>query len=128
MNRKRKYMVVYGLLYLDQRESIEYAEMQIAKLVADCPALVEQIAVVFDLVATRRQVRTGFAHELAGRILEYIDEHYPTIGLRVVGVTDSDLLRPGRDRMMRGSWRVDNVHQYLILGDEYDVYPHSEKE
>jgi hypothetical protein len=124
MHRKRKYMVVYGSLYLDQRESIEYAEMQIFNSISDCPALrLEEIAVVFDIVATRRQLRSGFAHNLANQVLEYIDEHYPTLGLRVVGITDDDCLRAGRDRMMRGSWRVDNVHQFLILGDEYDCEP-----
>jgi hypothetical protein len=114
MTHRPTFLVVYGSLYLDLRESIEYAEKQIAESIADCPALVEQISVVFDVISTNRQIRSGFAHEIGQAILNYIDDHYPTIGTRIVGITDDDALRPGRDCVLRGVRQVDNVHQFLL--------------
>jgi hypothetical protein len=123
MARRQKYLVVYGSLYLDQSESIEYAEMQVADVVANCPEVVENIYLVFDVIGTRRQVKSGFAHAIGREILVYVDRHYPSLGARVVGISDDDKLRAGRDRVLRGTRRVDNIHQYLLLGDDFDASP-----
>lgn len=123
LKRKPKVTIAYGSLYLDQGESIEYAELQIAETIANCTKLVEYIYLVFDIVATPRQVRSGFAHQTGVEIINYVDEHYPTLAARMLGITDNDRLRPGRDKVLRGSKQVDNIHQFLMLGDEYDIYP-----
>jgi hypothetical protein len=123
MKKKPHFLVVYGSLYLGQKESVEYAEKQIAEAIANCPALVEGISVVFDVVASVAQLRSGFAHRLGRDILGFVDDHYPTIGARIVGLTDDDRLRPGRDRVLRGNLHVDNVHQFLLKSDLRDIFP-----
>jgi hypothetical protein len=123
MRRKQKVIPVYGSLYMDLNESVEFAEMQIADIIADCPGRVEGIFLVFDIVATPYQLRRGGAHRMGRKILSYIDEHYPNLAARLVGITDNDYLRPARERMLRSSKRIDNVHQFIMFGDEYDVFP-----
>jgi hypothetical protein len=122
MNSKR-YFTYYASLFIKQSESIEFAELQIANLIANSPRRVEKIYLVFDVIASRRQVQSIYAHTIGLAILNFIDEHYPTLGARIVGITDNPRLRPGRDKVMRGSRRVDNAHQFLLLGDEHDYYP-----
>jgi hypothetical protein len=118
-----RYYTYYGTLLVAQSESYEFAEMQIASLISNSPRLVEDIFLVYDIVASARQVQSAFAHQVGSRILDYVDGHYPTLGARIVGITDNPRLRPGRDKVLRGSHRVDNAHQFLLLGDDDDVYP-----
>jgi hypothetical protein len=117
------YYTYYGTLWVAQSESYEFAEMQIASLISKSPRRIEDIFLVFDIVASARQVQNAFAHQVGSWILGYIDEHYPNLGARIVGITDNPRLRPGRDKVLRGSHRVDNAHQFLLLGDDDDVYP-----
>jgi hypothetical protein len=123
MRRTPKVTPVYGSLYMDLNESVEFAELQIADIIAECPGRVEGIFLVFDIVATPYQLRRAAAHRMGSKILNYIDEHYPTLAARLIGITDNDYLRPARERMLRRSKRIDNVHQFIMFGDEYDVFP-----
>lgn len=124
MNRNSaRYYPCYGSIFISQSESFEYAELQIASLIANSPRRVEEIYLVFDVVASPRQVHSVFAHQVGRAILQFIDVRYPNLGARIVGITDNPRLRPGRDKVLRGSRRVDNAHQYLLLGDDEDILP-----
>jgi hypothetical protein len=129
MNRyPHRYHTYYGSLFISQSESFEFAELQIADLIANSARRVEEIFLVFDVVASTRQVQGAFAHHVGLRILNYIDQNYPSLGARIVGITDNPRLRPGRDKVLRGSHRVDNAHQFLLLGDDGDIFPHAGRE
>lgn len=112
--------LTYGSLYLDQHESCEFAETQIDEClrmsIAQGAALAD-IAVAFDIVATRKQIRAGAAHRLARYLLQYMDQKYPTLHARFVGITDNDARRPGRDTVITQTLQaadIDNRHLFVV--------------
>jgi hypothetical protein len=108
---------VYGSLYADNAESWEFAETQIDDCIGKAQRPQPQIALLFDIVATPEQIANGDAHEIAQYILRYVDEQYPDLKLRTVGITDDDNRRPARDIVLTQTMQmddIDNVHLFVV--------------
>ena len=111
--------LIYGSLYLDEGESWEFAEKQVDECILNAKDLypMHRIGLAFDIVATPKQIARGEARRLAKHLLAYIDERYPRIRARFVGVTDDDRRRPGRDVVLLGTLSrdaIDNKHLFVF--------------
>jgi len=118
----------YGALYLNRRETLEDAIAQVEKILARLEKPHSQVTLFFDIIASRAQVKEGIAHQVGLAILEYVDEHYPNLAGRVVGITDTDRVRPCRDGGIQGNEQVDNLHQFFLHGNDLDNYPWQNQE
>jgi len=117
-----KFDAVYTALYLDTGESMEFLETQIAETIADSHKPVERIFLYCDIVGTRFQVEKGMATEIALQAIQYIDEHYPTLGDYRVGVTDNDNKRPCLEFITTGKDITDSTHRFFVgVAAEADV-------
>ena len=77
-----------------------------------------RIGLAFDVVATPAQIAQGEARRLARHLLTYLDERYPRLRARFVGVTDDDSRRPGRDLVLLGRLSHDDIDgQHLFVFD-----------
>lgn len=95
--------LAYGNLFMDSGEcSWEYAELQIDKVYKEAlkKAPAEEIIIAFDLTATKSQIDADVAEKMAQRIIKYIDEKYPEVGTRLIGITADDDKRPLRDLLI----------------------------
>ena len=111
--------LIYGSLYLDEDESWEFAEKQVDECIMNAKDLypMHRIGLAFDVVVTPAQIARGEARRLAKHLLAYIDERYPQIRARFVGVTDDDRRRPGRDVVLLGTLSrdaIDNKHLFVF--------------
>ncbi len=108
--------VAYVSLYMDAAESFEYAEMQVdgaIRQILQEGGDLSTTAVLCDVVATPEQIRGGAATNVARHILAYVDQNYPTLKTRIVGITDDDNRRLIRDLVLTGRLKktdIDGVH------------------
>jgi hypothetical protein len=84
-----------------------------------CPGyLSNRIGLAFDVVATPTQIAQGGALRLARHLLAYMDERYPRLHARFVGVTDDDSRRPGRGVVLLGRLSQEAIDgQHLFVFD-----------
>ena len=107
----------YGFLDLDQKEAIPYIKDQIDEGIFKTDSPLNQVGLVFDLIATPEQIQSGTAHRVAQLILDYVDQNYPGLLLRYLGITDDESRRPMRDILLTKQLQledVDNQHLFVI--------------
>jgi hypothetical protein len=110
-------VMAYGCLYLDKSESIEYAETQVAELIAATQRPLPEIALLFDVIGTPAQLVKGAARDLARHLINYVDAEHSGLHSRLVGVTADEHLRPARDGFVLRSldWTVlDSRRQFIV--------------
>ena len=90
-------VMAYGSLYLDQAESFEFAELQIAEIIEKAQRPLPEIALLFDVVGTPEQVARGSARNLARHLLTYAQGEHAGLHSCLMGVTAYDDTRPARD-------------------------------
>ena len=112
--------MVYSCLHLEKHESLQtmkaVIERAIEKPLYD-GLLLENLVSACDLIATADQISSGYAHQAADEIIQYIDRHYPDLRGRFVGISDNEHLRPMRDGLISGALAlgdVDKVHHFVI--------------
>ena len=109
--------MAYGSLYLDQLESAEYAETQVAEMIAAAKRPLPEIALLFDIVGTPAQVVKSAARDLARHLIAYADAEYPGLHSRLVGVTSQEAQRPARDGFVLRSldWsELDGRRRFIV--------------
>ena len=112
--------LIYGSLYLDEEEAWELAERQVDECILNALDIypMHRIGLAFDVVATPAQIGQGEPQRLARHLLAYLDERYPRLRARFVGVTDDDSRRPGRDLVLLGRLSPDDIDgQHLFVFD-----------
>jgi hypothetical protein len=107
--------IVYGSLYMDQGESYEYAETQIDACIAAKPVPPQEMLFLFDIIATPAQMASGLARQWGQHILDYCDQHYPTLFTRLVGITDDDQRRLLRDSMITGTLSEEDIDEVHLI-------------
>jgi len=108
---------IYGSLYLDQEETLKYAKVQIDEGIAKANIPLNQVSFVFDVIATPEQIKSGTAQRVARLILDYVDQNYPGLLARYVGVTDDENRRPMRDIILTRQLQledIDNEHLFVV--------------
>ncbi len=111
---------IYASLYMDQMESYEFAETQIEACIqraGGSGTRHDQMVLGVDIVATPEQIGAGAAHGMGRYILQYVDEEYPDLKIRVVGITDDDERRPIRDGVLTQTLTlddIDDVHLFTL--------------
>lgn len=118
---QKKIDLAYVALYLDQAESIEFAELQICATIERSQKPITQISLLVDLVATPQQIQAGTAHRVAQQIEEYVrgEEKYDDLHLFLIGITDDDKRRPLRDTLLTRTLTesdIDGQHLFVIEG------------
>ncbi len=107
----------YGSLDLHNKEAIPHIKTQIDEGIRQANAPLDQVGFVFDLLVTPEQIESGTAHRVAQLILDYVDQSYPGLLLRYVGITDDESRRPMRDILLTKQLQledVDNQHLFVI--------------
>lgn len=117
--QRGKRRLVYGSLYLGEREPYELAEQQIDTCLelALRGGAQKRVSLIFDVVATPEQVAGGEPHQVAQHILTYVDVRYPYLDARAVGITDDDARRPMRDILLTQTLTlsaVDEQHLFIL--------------
>ena len=112
--------LVYICLHLEKKESPRTVKMRIDRAIGkpqNDGLLIENLVLACDLIATPDQITDGYAHQVAGDIIRYLDSHYPDLRGRFVGISDDEHLRPMRDGLISGALAlgdVDNIHQFVF--------------
>jgi len=112
--------MVYSCLHLEKQESLQTVKMRMDRAIGkplNDGLLIENLVLACDLIATPDQITDGYAHQVAGDIIRYLDSHYPDLRGRFVGISDDEHLRPMRDGLISGALAlgdVDNIHQFVL--------------
>lgn len=111
--------LAYVALYLDQAESVEFAELQINSTIEHSKKPVNQIGLLVDLVANPAQIQNGLAHRVAGQIVDYVkgEEEYSSLNSFLVSITDDDKRRALRDTLLTHTLTekdIDNERLFVI--------------
>ncbi len=98
---------------MDQAESYEYAETQIDECIAAARVPHQRIILAFDIITTPAQITSVRARKWGQYILDYCDQHYSKLSVRVVGITDDDHRRLCRDMLITrqpSATEIDGIH------------------
>ena len=114
-NRKpsARKVLIYGSLYMDERESYEFAKTQIDECIRAAKLPHERLILAFDIIATPAQITSGLARQWGRHILDYCDKQYPKLSARVIGITDNDHRRVMRDTLITKRLtqnQIDGIH------------------
>lgn len=118
--------LAYGCLYMDTGEgSWEFAETQINSCIQKVAfkklrKRFDLIILGFDIIATKEQIRGGAPNAIADRLLAYVDEKYPTLHARAIGITHLDEPRPVRNLVLNFSDQQMKQLDDYVNSSEFD--------
>jgi len=78
---------------------------------------IQNLVVAIDITGSPDQIVRGYAEQLGHSILFALDQHYPRLRDRFVGISDDESRLPLRDLMRTGSlaWEeIDNQHLFVF--------------
>ena len=116
----RSTSLVYGSIHQTRMTSNNSITAQISQLISDTLSerkLIQDIVLAIDLISTSNAISNGKAQKIAIKTLRSIDQQFPNLRDRFVGITDDENTLPLQAILITGALsleEIDNEHLFVM--------------